>query len=148
MFSVSIHFECIFFFTSRRRHTRCALVTGVQTCALPIFRKIEARGITAGIDVTGRASAPQAEVWTDPATNSSDALSYLALGRPTSNLSSDESDQLNAATAALNAGGRLLAGQLGRKIGLDDHGGTEARAPGGSGLGGGTQTTPRLHPGA
>src|SRR3546814_3396134 len=24
------------FFTSRRRHTRCALVTGVQTCALPI----------------------------------------------------------------------------------------------------------------
>src|SRR3546814_16124341 len=29
---------CVFFFSSRRRHTRCALVTGVQTCALPIFR--------------------------------------------------------------------------------------------------------------
>src|SRR3546814_6512983 len=28
---------CSFFFSSRRRHTRCALVTGVQTCALPIF---------------------------------------------------------------------------------------------------------------
>src|SRR3546814_11878242 len=27
----------VFFFTSRRRHTRCALVTGVQTCALPIY---------------------------------------------------------------------------------------------------------------
>src|SRR3546814_7674440 len=26
-----------FFFSSRRRHTRCSLVTGVQTCALPIF---------------------------------------------------------------------------------------------------------------
>src|SRR3546814_2972911 len=26
-----------FFFSSRRRHTRCVLVTGVQTCALPIF---------------------------------------------------------------------------------------------------------------
>src|SRR3546814_14224335 len=26
------------FFSSRRRHTRCALVTGVQTCALPIWR--------------------------------------------------------------------------------------------------------------
>src|SRR3546814_4815547 len=26
----------IFFFSSRRRHTRCALGTGVQTCALPI----------------------------------------------------------------------------------------------------------------
>src|SRR3546814_6577773 len=28
---------CLFFFSSRRRHTRCALVTGVQTCALPIL---------------------------------------------------------------------------------------------------------------
>src|SRR3546814_8485679 len=28
---------CCFFFSSRRRHTRCALVTGVQTCALPIL---------------------------------------------------------------------------------------------------------------
>src|SRR3546814_2347255 len=27
----------MFFFSSRRRHTRCALVTGVQTCALPIY---------------------------------------------------------------------------------------------------------------
>src|SRR3546814_6803991 len=26
----------LFLFSSRRRHTRCALVTGVQTCALPI----------------------------------------------------------------------------------------------------------------
>src|SRR3546814_6016862 len=34
---------CIrFFFSSRRRHTRCALVTGVQTCALPIcFRNAD-----------------------------------------------------------------------------------------------------------
>src|SRR3546814_2449553 len=31
---MSVHF---FFFSSRRRHTRCALVTGVQTCALPIY---------------------------------------------------------------------------------------------------------------
>src|SRR3546814_8154273 len=32
-----IFFLC-FFFSSRRRHTRCALVTGVQTCALPILK--------------------------------------------------------------------------------------------------------------
>src|SRR3546814_6644154 len=36
----------IFFFSSRRRHTRCALVTGVQTCALPIFARIEVRKFT------------------------------------------------------------------------------------------------------
>src|SRR3546814_1063374 len=29
-------YSLFFFFSSRRRHTRCALVTGVQTCALPI----------------------------------------------------------------------------------------------------------------
>src|SRR3546814_10667235 len=34
-----------FFFSSRRRHTRCALVTGVQTCALPI----SAQQLTTGI---------------------------------------------------------------------------------------------------
>src|SRR3546814_19739124 len=28
--------EVVFYFSSSRRHTRCALVTGVQTCALPI----------------------------------------------------------------------------------------------------------------
>src|SRR3546814_566098 len=31
-------FFLVFFFSSRRRHTRCALVTGVQTCALPISK--------------------------------------------------------------------------------------------------------------
>src|SRR3546814_10233876 len=32
-----------FFFTIRIRHTRCALVTGVQTCALPICPKENCR---------------------------------------------------------------------------------------------------------
>src|SRR3546814_2143777 len=37
MFDCNIYNLCsFFFFASRRRHTRCALVTGVQTCALPI----------------------------------------------------------------------------------------------------------------
>src|SRR3546814_11676319 len=40
-------FVFVFFFSSRRRHTRCALVTGVQTCALPIsfFRSLACRGV-------------------------------------------------------------------------------------------------------
>src|SRR3546814_6390646 len=33
----------MFFCSSRRRHTRCALVTGVQTCALPIFAQAHDR---------------------------------------------------------------------------------------------------------
>src|SRR3546814_46550 len=53
---------CFFFFLSRRRHTRCALVTGFQTCALPIsiyqarfMRYLEHRGLqnTSGRTVWG-----------------------------------------------------------------------------------------------
>src|SRR3546814_15750543 len=33
---MDVLYGAFFFFSSRRRHTRCALVTGVQTCALPI----------------------------------------------------------------------------------------------------------------
>src|SRR3546814_16197165 len=40
-----------FFFSSRRRHTRCALVTGVQTCALPISRGEDGAGRGQGADV-------------------------------------------------------------------------------------------------
>src|SRR3546814_4569799 len=35
--AVCSEYWLFFFFSSRRRHTRCALVTGVQTCALPIW---------------------------------------------------------------------------------------------------------------
>src|SRR3546814_758483 len=43
-----------FFFSSRRRHTSCALVTGVQTCALPIFltRALIVTGTDTGIGKT------------------------------------------------------------------------------------------------
>src|SRR3546814_2651875 len=37
-FGTVVRTQVFFFFSSRRRHTRCALVTGVQTCALPILR--------------------------------------------------------------------------------------------------------------
>src|SRR3546814_9396588 len=41
--------EC-FFFSSRRRHTRCALVTGVQTCALPICENKQAAAMLRDIE--------------------------------------------------------------------------------------------------
>src|SRR3546814_20721733 len=50
----------VFFFSSRRRHTRCALVTGVQTCALPISapRQRRARGSGQNGRVRGSSRAP------------------------------------------------------------------------------------------
>src|SRR3546814_2910674 len=38
-YGVTVVLLCVFF-SRRRRHTRCALVTGVQTCALPIWLRV------------------------------------------------------------------------------------------------------------
>src|SRR3546814_16049227 len=48
--TVLLCFGFVFFFlSSRRRHTRCALVTGVQTCALPIYVEQHGRPRTAPV---------------------------------------------------------------------------------------------------
>src|SRR3546814_6071201 len=49
-----------FFFSSRRRHTRCALVTGVQTCALPIFGTADQAGPFRGEAECGARAAREA----------------------------------------------------------------------------------------
>src|SRR3546814_3908398 len=55
-----------FFFASRRRHTRCALVTGVQTCALPIFRSGEYCGRKSiHAPCARKAASALALLWTD-----------------------------------------------------------------------------------
>src|SRR3546814_4903094 len=48
---------CFFFFSSRRRHTRCALVTGVQTCTLPIS---EMRTLFANLPEADKAAVVEA----------------------------------------------------------------------------------------
>src|SRR3546814_3254908 len=53
--SFALSYCMFFFFSSRRRHTRCALVTGVQTCALPISRFLQqSRSIYNARTVPGR----------------------------------------------------------------------------------------------
>src|SRR3546814_9291033 len=51
-----------FFFSSRRRHTRCALVTGVQTCALPISTVIPLR-LAAGAEWRGERATFDVELF-------------------------------------------------------------------------------------
>src|SRR3546814_1582505 len=53
----------LFFFSSRRRHTRCALVTGVQTCALPIYAVVvdpPRAGARAQVEMIARSAVPRA----------------------------------------------------------------------------------------
>ncbi len=101
--------------------------------------------VTAGIHVTGRAQAPKVDVWSDPAMSQSESLAYLVLGRSLSMASSDQAQQVNAASAALSAGSGLLAAQVGAKLGLDDAGVSQSRALGGSVIGVGKYITPKLY---
>lgn len=103
--------------------------------------------VTAGIQVRGHATSPQAQVWADPAMDESEALSYLALGRPLSSASSEEGRQLDAASAALSAGGGLLASQLATRLGFDDAGVMDSRALGGNVFGVGKYLSPKLYVG-
>ena len=107
----------------------------------------EVGSVTAGIKVDGYASAPQVAVYSDPAMSESEALSYLTLGRPLSNLTGAEAQQLSASKAALNAGTGLLAAELGARIGLDDAGVTDSRALGSDVLTVGKYLSPKLYVG-
>src|SRR3546814_15851009 len=81
--------QCFFFFSSRRRHTRCALVTGVQTCALPIL-----------------ASGLQDIVFVDPATTGfGDALHTWQAG------------ELTGAVYVIDSEGRDLEAMVGVVLG-------------------------------
>src|SRR3546814_9696002 len=56
MDDISVFCVYVFFFSSRRRHTRCALVTGVQTCALPIYatQPVSRGALTTSVSATGK----------------------------------------------------------------------------------------------
>ena len=112
---------------------------------LDIRAQREVGAVTAGVQVDGRASAPEASVWSSPAMSQSEALAYLTLGRPLPSLSSREMQQLDVARSALNAGVGLLTAQLGARIGLDDAGVSTSRALGAEVLGIGKYLSPKLY---
>src|SRR3546814_11210139 len=73
-----------FFLSSRRRHTICALVTGVQTCALPIFvgeSKPAQDGVDLGLAAHGEpGEAPLAEARVDAFAHGATPVDRLAMG--------------------------------------------------------------------
>src|SRR3546814_7102948 len=78
---------CFFFFSSRRRHTRCALVTGVQTCALPICPMTNRTGARDGdlgggespADVSALGDAPRIRAILIAAAREGRSVSYSEL---------------------------------------------------------------------
>src|SRR3546814_15113371 len=76
----------LFFFSSRRRHTRCALVTGVQTCALPICVSAPPPALVdfgAGPTTPPRdTSVPQTHLATNDVAAGNSFLLYLSAYQP------------------------------------------------------------------
>lgn len=108
-------------------------------------RRVQA--VTAGLAVTGNVAQPVLEVYSVPAMDQAEALSYLVLGRPLRQAtSSGDMDALGtAATAVTTAGGDLLAKSLGARLGLDVVGVGTSRELGAGALTMGKYLSPRLY---
>jgi translocation and assembly module TamB len=100
--------------------------------------------VTVGVQVRGTARRPQTTVVSNPAMDTSEALSWLVFGRPLSTTTGNEGQQLNAAAMALGAGGNLVAQQIGAQLGLDEAGVTDSRNLGGATFTVGKYVSPRL----
>jgi translocation and assembly module TamB len=100
--------------------------------------------VRVGVRVRGTARRPETSIVSNPAMDTSEALSWLVLGRPLSTTTGGESRQIGAAALALGAGGNLVAQQIGAKLGLDEAGVVDSRNLGGATFTVGKYVSPRL----
>ena len=101
--------------------------------------------ITAGLQVRGTALVPVLTVFSNPALEQSEALSYLVTGKPLSGLKSGEGDMLGTAARALgSATGDLLAKGIGARTGLDTRV-ADSSALGGAAFTVGKYLSPKLY---
>ncbi len=109
-------------------------------------REIRGESIKVGLNVRGTAQLPVLTVFSDPAMEQSEALSYLLTGKPLSGLNSGEGDMLGSAARALGtAGGDLLAKNIGSKLGVDDIGVADNDTLGGAAFTVGKYLSPKLY---
>jgi translocation and assembly module TamB len=102
--------------------------------------------VTVGLQVRGTAQAPELTVFSTPAMEQSDALSYLVAGKPLSQLRGGEGNAVSSAARALGtAGGDLLAKSIGSRLGIDEIGVAENSSVGGAALTVGKYLSPRLY---
>ena len=101
--------------------------------------------IKAGLQVRGTALVPVLTVFSTPAMEQSEALSYLITGKPLSGLKSGEGDMLGSAARALgSASGDLLAKGIGARTGMEV-GVSDSTALGGSAFTVGKYLSPKLY---
>jgi len=79
--------------------------------------------VTAGLEVKGTLKSPEVTVFSEPPMMQSEALAYLLLGRPLTELSSSEGNRVSNAAISLGlSGGNLLAQRVSRRFGIDEAG--------------------------
>jgi translocation and assembly module TamB len=117
--------------------------TPIDTPRLDIRAQRRIDTVTVGVQVRGTALVPELTLWSDPAMEQAEQLSYLVLGRPLRSASQADGAQLTQAAAAM--GGNLLAKNLGARLGLDEVEVADNRALGGAALTVGMHLSPRLH---
>ncbi|HEY0180895.1 MAG TPA: translocation/assembly module TamB domain-containing protein [Dokdonella sp.] len=101
--------------------------------------------VTAGLQIRGTALVPVLTVFSEPAMEQSESLSYLITGKPLSGLKSGEGDMLGSAAQALgSAGGDLLAKSVGARVGVEA-GVADSTALGGSAFTVGKYLSPKLY---
>ncbi|MEO5561199.1 MAG: translocation/assembly module TamB domain-containing protein [Dokdonella sp.] len=100
---------------------------------------------TAGLQIRGTALVPVLTVFSNPAMEQSESLSFLITGKPLSGLKSGEGDMLGSAARALgSAGGDLLAKGIGARVGIDA-GVSDNTALGGAAFTVGRYLSPKLY---
>ena len=119
--------------------------TAIDNPGLDMRAVRELKDVTAGLRVQGTAQVPVLTVYSEPAMEQSEALSYLITGRPLSALKSGEGDLVGAAAQALgSATGDLLAKSIGARLGVDAAVSDNA-ALGGAALTVGKYLSPKLY---
>jgi len=91
--------------------------------AIDISAVREVADVRAGVRARGTLREPNVSLFSDPQMSRSEILSYLTTGKPISELRSGEEDDLSrAATSLALAGGSLVTGEVGARVGIDELG--------------------------
>jgi len=111
---------------------------------LDILAIRDREAIKTGLQIRGNANAPRTTIWSEPAMNEAEALSWLILGRSLNQVDKAEAEQLGDVAQGLSASNALVQ-SVGVRLGLDDAGVIQSRTLGGSTFQIGKYISPRLY---
>ncbi|WP_455219829.1 translocation/assembly module TamB domain-containing protein, partial [Kaarinaea lacus] len=90
--------------------------------AIQAVRNIDRQDVKVkvGVNVTGQAQNPKVELYSEPAMDQSDILSYMILGYPMNQATEKDGSTLSTAASSIGLiGGEILANEIATKLGID-----------------------------